>query len=192
VKGSDDGCEGEKWSAEGQRGGARAAQRRCAACGASAGQKRGTRSTGRGSAEGDAGRGVQDSARGCGGERRGAGAQGRRGERGVRGAEGAGRWVQSGAWAQEGGGSMGRQSAHSATEAEDSGRSDQMVCCFVSNGCPVPALGTIRRRLLGIVTLNRGKTVRKGGIGMAPMGHAEESCPDITWRAHRKIPGQRR
>lgn len=32
----------------------------------------------------------------------------------------------------------------------------------------------------GIVTPMAGKTVRKGGVRMTPMGHAEESCLDVT------------
>jgi hypothetical protein len=32
----------------------------------------------------------------------------------------------------------------------------------------------------GIVTAKAGKTVRKGGLRMAPMGHAEEWCCDVS------------
>ncbi len=46
--------------------------------------------------------------------------------------------------------------------------------------CPIPGSDRIPPRVRGIVTGKAGKTVRKGGVRMTPMGHAEEWCHDVT------------
>jgi len=46
--------------------------------------------------------------------------------------------------------------------------------------CPISGRERIPLRVRGIVTGKAGKTVHKGGVRMTPMGHAEESCHDVT------------